>query len=75
MPQVTEFIEQYRRDWRGQNRRSSCGILKRDLKISSRRKRKVGKTSEMIEGFCFISITGHSRPIAGKDADAAADSK
>jgi hypothetical protein len=54
MPQVTEFIGQYRRDWKGHNRRSFCRMPERDLKISSRRERKFGKTSEMMDTVLYL---------------------
>lgn len=47
IPQVTEFIEQCRRNWIEQ----VDMIPKKDLKILIKNK-KFGKTSEMMEGFC-----------------------
>jgi hypothetical protein len=39
-------------------------------RIFTKRKRKTGNTSDMMEGFCFvISITGLNRPNAGKVTD------
>jgi hypothetical protein len=45
------------------------GFEKKNLKMSTRR-RKCGKTSEVVEGFHYvIPITGLSRPDTGTDAD------
>jgi hypothetical protein len=63
IPQTTKFIEEYRRSWKEHvERMSSDRIKKNDLKIPAERKKKFRKTSEMMEGFCFvIPIMGLSR--------------
>jgi hypothetical protein len=43
-------------------------IPKQVFKLSSKRKKKFGKTSETMEGFCFvIPVTGSNKPNVGKD--------
>jgi hypothetical protein len=44
--------------------------LEKDQPISTRKRKKSRKTSEMMEGFCFvISITGLNGPNTGKEDD------
>jgi hypothetical protein len=62
---MREFIE-YRRN----KKEHVDSIPKKDPKISTKMKKKFGKTSEVMEGFCFIIfITSLNRPNAGKDDD------
>jgi hypothetical protein len=64
------FIEQYRRNWIEGIDRMSSDVFPEKI-ISPKMKRKFGKTSEVMEGFCFlISVTDLSRPKPGKDDDA-----
>jgi hypothetical protein len=43
-------------------------IPERDLQMSTMKKKKFGKNSEMIERFCFvISVSGLNGPNIGKD--------
>jgi hypothetical protein len=44
--------------------------FQKDLKISTSRKEKFGKTFETVGGFCFVVfVTDLNRPNAGKDYD------
>jgi hypothetical protein len=55
IPQATEFVEQYRRSWRGHFDRMRCDrIPKSILKFQPKGKREVWKTSEMMEEFFII---------------------
>jgi hypothetical protein len=63
MHQIAEFVKQYRSNWKECIDRKSSHIMSRDFVISAERKRKFGKTSEMMKGFCFMtSTTGFSKP-------------
>jgi hypothetical protein len=54
IPQISEFRE-YRRKWKHHVDRMSCDrIPKTDFKIPTRRKRKPGMTSEMMERVFFV---------------------
>jgi hypothetical protein len=45
-------------------------VFQKILKITTKRKKKFRKTSEIKEIFCFvIAITGHNTSITGKDDD------
>jgi hypothetical protein len=67
--QITEFIYQYRKNWRGHvDRMSSDRIPKMILKYQP--KEKFRKTFEKMEGFNFVTpIIGLSRPNTGKEDD------
>jgi hypothetical protein len=48
----------------------SSDRIKKNIKIATKRKKKVGKISETMEGFYFIiSVSGHNMPNAGEDDD------
>jgi hypothetical protein len=68
--QITEFIK-YRQNWKEHIYRiSSFMLLKKDLKVSTKRAKKFGKTSIRTEAFCFvISVMDLNKPNTGKDED------
>jgi hypothetical protein len=71
MSQITEFIYQYRTNWKEHvDRMSSDRIPKVILKYQPKREKKFRKTFEKMEGFSFATpVTGLNRPNAGKEDD------
>jgi hypothetical protein len=71
LSQITEFIYQYRKNWKEHvNRISSDRIQKNDSKIRTTKEKKYRKTFEKMEGFSFVTpVTGLNRPNAGKEDD------
>jgi hypothetical protein len=65
MSQITEFIYQYRKNWKEHVDR----ISKMILKYQPKGKRNLGRKEKM-EGFSFVTpVTGLSRPNTGKEDD------
>jgi hypothetical protein len=71
MSQITEFMCQYRKNWKEHvDRMSSDRIPKNDSKIPNKREKKFRKTFEKMEGFSFVTpITGLNRPNTEKEDD------
>jgi hypothetical protein len=69
--QITEFICQYRKNWKEHvDRMSSNRIPKIILKYQPKWKKKFRQTFEKIEGFSFVTpVTGLKRPNTEKDDD------
>jgi hypothetical protein len=75
--QITEFLYQYRKNWKEHVDRMSCDrIPKNDSKISTKKENKFRKTFEKMEGFSFVTrVTGLNRPNTGKEDDFDDDDK
>jgi hypothetical protein len=66
MSQITEFICQYKKNWKVHVDR----IPKNNSKIPTKREKKFRKTFEKMEGFSFITpVTGLNRLNTGKNDD------
>lgn len=52
--QMTELIEQYRRNWNEHVGCMSSDRITKKILISQSRKKKFQKTSETVEGLCFV---------------------
>jgi hypothetical protein len=69
--QITEFIYQYRKNWKYHvDRMSSDRIPKNDSKIPTKRENKFRQTFEKMEGLSFVTpVIGLNRPNTGKEDD------
>jgi hypothetical protein len=68
---MTEFIYQYRKNWKEHiDRMSSDRIPKNDSKILTKREKKFRKTFDKMEGFSFVMpVTGLKTPNNRKEDD------
>jgi hypothetical protein len=68
MSQITEFIYQYRKNWKEHVDRMSSD--KNYSKIPTKREKKFRKTFENMEGFSFVTpVTGLNRPNIVKEEE------
>jgi hypothetical protein len=71
MSELTEFIYQYRKNWKEHvDRMSSDRIPKNYSKMPTSREKKFRQTFEKMEGFSFVTpVTGLNKPNTGKEDD------